>query len=238
VDVLLIDDIQFIGGKEATQEEFFHTFNHLYGANKQIVMSSDRHPRGIPTLEERVRSRFEGGMITDIQPPDLEMRIAILRTKADALGVAVPSEMLDFIAHKVQSNIRELEGALTRILGYARLMNAALSVDLATNVLQDIVRQQPITAEQVLSVVADYYHVDLADLTGRSRSRENVLPRQMAMYLLREETGASLPQIGDVVGGRDHTTVMYAHEKITEEIETNDTRRRETLAIRERLYKQ
>jgi len=238
VDVLLIDDIQFIGGKEATQEEFFHTFNHLYGANKQIVMSSDRHPRGIPTLEERVRSRFEGGMITDIQPPDLEMRIAILRTKADALGVAVPSEVLDFIAHKVQSNIRELEGALTRILGYARLMNAALSVDLATNVLQDIVRQQPITAEQVLSVVADYYHVDLADLTGRSRSKENVLPRQMAMYLLREETGASLPQIGDVVGGRDHTTVMYAHEKMTEEIETNDTRRRETLAIRERLYKQ
>jgi chromosomal replication initiator protein len=238
VDVLLIDDIQFIGGKEATQEEFFHTFNHLYGANKQIVISSDRHPRGIPTLEERVRSRFEGGMITDIQPPDLEMRIAILRTKAEALGVAVPSEMLDFIAHKVQSNIRELEGALTRILGYARLMNAALSVDLATNVLQDIVRQQPITAEQVLSVVADYYHVDLADLTGRSRSKENVLPRQMAMYLLREETGASLPQIGDVLGGRDHTTVMYAHEKMTEEIETNDTRRRELLAIRERLYKQ
>ncbi len=237
VDVLLIDDIQFIGGKESTQEEFFHTFNHLYAANKQIVISSDRHPRGIPTLEDRVRSRFEGGMITDIQPPDLEMRIAILRTKADALGVAVPSEVLDFIAHKVQSNIRELEGALTRILGYARLMNTALSVDLATNVLQDIVRQQPITAEQVLSVVAEYYHVDPTDLTGRSRSREIVLPRQMAMYLLREETGASLPQIGDVLGGRDHTTVIYAHEKMTEEIETNDQRRRELLAIRERLYK-
>jgi len=237
-DVLLIDDIQFIGGKEATQEEFFHTFNHLYSANKQIVISSDRHPRGIPTLEDRVRSRFEGGMITDIQPPDLEMRIAILRVKADAIGVALPSEVIDFIAHKVQSNIRELEGALTRILGYARLMNASLSVDLATNVLQDIVRQQPITAEQVLTAVAGYYQVDLADLTGRSRNRDIVLPRQMAMYLLREETNASLPQIGEVLGGRDHTTVMYAHEKMTQEIETNDTRRRELLAIREQLYKQ
>jgi chromosomal replication initiator protein len=238
IDVLLIDDVQFIGGKESTQEEFFHTFNHLYAANKQIVLSSDRHPRGIPTLEERVRSRFEGGMITDIQPPDLEMRIAILRTKADATRVAVPSEVIDFIAHKVQSNIRELDGALTRILGYARLMNASLSVDLATNVLRDIARQQPITVEQVLNTVADYYHVDVADLTGRSRNKEIVLPRQMAMYLMREETGTSLPQIGDVLGGRDHTTVMYGHEKMKEEIETNDTRRRELLAIRERLYKQ
>lgn len=238
IDVLLIDDIQFIGGKEATQEEFFHTFNQLYAANKQIVISSDRHPRAIQTLEERVRSRFEGGMITDIQPPDLEMRIAILRVKADALGVAVPSEVIDFIAHKVQSNIRELEGALTRILGYARLMNTPLSVEIATNVLKDIVRQQPITMEQVLAAVASYYRVDLDNLTGRSRSKEIVLPRQMAMYLLREETGASLPQIGEALGGRDHTTVMYAHEKMKEEVETNDQRRREFLAIREYLYKQ
>lgn len=238
IDVLLIDDIQFIGGKEATQEEFFHTFNQLYAANKQIVISSDRHPRAIQTLEERVRSRFEGGMITDIQPPDLEMRIAILRTKAEALGVAVPNEVLDFIAHKVQSNIRELEGALTRILGYARLMNSSLSIEVATNVLKDIARQQPLTTEQVLAVVADYYRVDLADLTGRSRNKEIVLPRQMAMYLLREETGTSLPQIGETLGGRDHTTVMYAYDKMKEEIETNDQRRREFLAIRERLYKQ
>jgi chromosomal replication initiator protein len=237
IDVLLIDDIQFIGGKEATQEEFFHTFNHLHSANKQIVISSDRHPRAIPTLEERVRSRFEGGMITDIQPPDLEMRIAILRTKADALAVPVPNDVLDFIAHKVQSNIRELEGALTRVLGYARLMNAPLSVDLATTVLQDILRHQPITQDQVIAAVAEYYHVDLADLTGRSRSKEIVLPRQMAMYLLREETGASLPQIGEFLGGRDHTTVIYAHEKIAEQIETDDNRRREALAIKERLYK-
>jgi len=234
--VLLIDDIQFIAGKEATQEEFFHTFNHLYAANKQIVISSDRHPRAIPTLEERVRSRFEGGMITDIQPPDLEMRIAILRTKADALGAAVPTEVIDFIAHKVQSNIRELEGALTRVMGYAQLMKAAMTVELANTVLQDILRHKPVTVDQVLQVVAEFYNVDINDLTGRSRNKEVVLPRQVAMYLLREETDASLPQIGDILGGRDHTTVMYAHEKIAEQIETDDNRRREVLAIKERLY--
>jgi chromosomal replication initiator protein len=166
------------------------------------------------------------------------MRIAILRAKADATGAAVPSEVIDLIAHKVQTNIRELEGALTRVLGYAQLMKMPLSLDLATSVLQDIVRQKPLTVEQVLSVVADYYHVDLADLTGRSRSKEIVLPRQMAMYILREEMGASLPQIGEALGGRDHTTVMYAHEKMKEEIEASDQRRREFLAIRERLYKQ
>lgn len=238
IDVLLIDDIQFIGGKEATQEEFFHTFNHLYAANKQIVISSDRPPRAIPTLEDRVRSRFEGGMITDIQPPDLEMRIAILRAKADAIGIVIPNEVIDLIAHKVQTNIRELEGALTRVLGYAQLMKTTLSAELATNVLQDIVRQQPLTVEQVLNVIADYYHVDLNDLTGRSRNKEIVLPRQMAMYILREEMGVSLPQIGEAIGGRDHTTVLYAHEKMKEEIEANDQRRREFLAIRERLYRQ
>lgn len=236
IDVLLIDDIQFIAGKESTQEEFFHTFNHLHAANKQIVISSDRHPRAIPTLEERVRSRFEGGMITDIQPPDLEMRIAILRTKADALGAAVPMDVVDFIAHKVQSNIRELEGALTRVLGYAQLMKSTMTVDLANTVLQDILRHKPVTVEQVLEAVASFYNVAIDDLTGRSRNKEVVLPRQVAMFLLREETDASLPQIGDVLGGRDHTTVMYAHDKIAEQIETDDNRRREILTIKERLY--
>ncbi|HEX7587705.1 MAG TPA: helix-turn-helix domain-containing protein, partial [Anaerolineae bacterium] len=176
-------------------------------------------------------------MITDIQPPDFEMRIAILRTKADALAVRVPDDVVDFIARKVQSNIRELEGALTRVLGYARLMSAPLSVELATTVLQDILRHQPITPEQVLLAVAEFYRLDIADLTGRSRNKEVVVPRQMAMYLVREETGSSLPQIGDLLGGRDHTTVMYAHEKIAEQIETDDNRRREALAIKERLYK-
>ncbi len=236
IDVLLIDDIQFIGGKEGTQEEFFHTFNHLYSANRQIVISSDRHPRAIPTLEERVRSRFEGGMITDVQPPDLEVRIAILRTKAEGQTPAVPGDVIDFIAHKVQSNIRELEGALTRVLGYAQLMKTPLSVDLATTVLQDILRHQPVTVEQILTAVANFYQVDVADLTGRSRSKEVVVPRQMAMYLLREETGASLPQIGEALGGRDHTTVMYAHDKMAEQIETDNQRRREVQSIRERLY--
>ena len=236
IDVLLIDDIQFIGGKESTQEEFFHTFNHLHSANKQIVISSDRHPRAIPTLEDRVRSRFEGGMITDVQPPDLEMRIAILRAKADALGVSLPSDMIDFIARKVQSNIRELDGALTRVLGYAKLMNMPLSTELANTVLQDILRHKPITVEQVLQIVAQYYQVDLSDLTGRSRNKEVVLPRQVAMYLLREETDASLPQIGDLLGGRDHTTVMYAHDKISEQIEADDNRRREILSIKEQIY--
>jgi len=236
-DLLLIDDIQFIGGKESTQEEFFHTFNHLYSANKQIIISSDRHPRAIPTLEDRVRSRFEGGMITDIQPPDFEMRVAILRTKADALAAVVPDDVIDFVARKVQSNIRELEGALTRVLGYARLMNAPLSVNIATTVLQDILRHQPLTPEQIILTVAEYYRVDVADLTGRSRNKEIVLPRQMTMYLLREETGISLPQIGEMLGGRDHTTVIYAHDKMAQEVETNDVRRREVLAIKETLYK-
>src|SRR5574341_777890 len=236
IDVLLIDDIQFIAGKESTQEEFFHTFNHLHSANRQIIISSDRHPRAINTLEDRVRSRFEGGMITDIQPPDLETRIAILRAKAEGQREQVPGEVVDFIAHKVQSNIRELEGALTRVIAYSHLMSQTISIELATSVLQDILRHQPITVEQVLAVVAEFYKVELADLTGRSRNKEVVGPPQMAMYLLREETDASLPQIGDLLGGRDHTTVMYAHDKMTELIETDDQRRREALAIKERLY--
>ncbi len=238
VEVLLIDDIQFLAGKESTQEEFFHTFNHLHAANKQIVVTSDRLPRAIPTLEERLRSRFEGGMVTDIQPPDLEMRIAILRAKAEGQAVPVPGDVIDFIAHKVQTNIRELEGALTRVLGNARLMDRGITVDLAITVLQDILQHRPITSDEVLAAVAEFYRVELADLTGRSRSKEVVLPRQMAMYLLREETGASLPLIGEILGGRDHTTVMYAHDKIAEEIETNNLRRREVLSIKERLYKQ
>ncbi len=238
VDVLLIDDIQFLAGKESTQEEFFHTFNHLHAANKQIVITSDRLPRAIPTLEERLRSRFEGGMVTDIQPPDLEMRTAILRTKAEGQHIAVPGDVIDFLARKVQSNIRELEGALTRVLANAHLMDRPVSVELATAVLQDILQHHPITPDQVLAAVAEFYRVDIPDLTGRSRNKEVVLPRQMAMYLLREETGASLPQIGDLLGGRDHTTVMYAHTKVAEEIETNNQRRREVLAIKEQLYRQ
>jgi len=236
VDVLLIDDIQFIAGKETTQEEFFHTFNSLHGLNKQIVISADRHPRAISTLEERLRSRFEGGLIADIQPPDFETRAAILRFKAEAQPMAAPSDVIDFLARKIQSNIRELNGALTRVVAYAMLMKLPLSVDLAQTVLQDVLQQTPLSTEQVVNAVCEYYRISAEDLKGRGRNKEVVTPRQMAMYLLREATGASLPQIGEVLGGRDHTTVMYSVEKIAQEIEQDDQRRREMLAIKERLY--
>jgi chromosomal replication initiator protein len=237
VDALLIDDIQFIAGKDSTQEEFFHTFNSLHSANKQIVISSDRHPRAIPTLEERLRSRFEGGLIADIQPPDFETRAAILRFKAESQPLQVPLEVIDFLARKIQSNIRELSGALTRVVAYAQLMQTALTVDLANTVLQDIFQHQPLSVEEVLAAVAEYYRITIEDLKGRGRNKEVVLPRQMAMYFLREETSASLPQIGEVLGGRDHTTVMYSVEKITQEIEQDDQRRREMLTIKDRLYR-
>lgn len=236
VDVLLIDDIQFIAGKETTQEEFFHTFNSLHGLNKQIVISADRHPRAISTLEERLRSRFEGGLIADIQPPDFETRAAILRFKAEVQPMPVPSDVIDFLARKIQSNIRELNGALTRVVAYAQLMQLPLSVDLAQTVLQDVLQQTPLSTDQVLTAVCEYYRVSAEDLKGRGRNKEVVTPRQMAMYLLREATGASLPQIGEALGGRDHTTVMYSVDKIAEEIEQDDQRRREMLAIKERLY--
>lgn len=236
VDVLLVDDIQFIAGKETTQEEFFHTFNSLHGLNKQIVISADRHPRAISTLEERLRSRFEGGLIADIQPPDFETRAAILRYKAEAQPMPVPTDVIDFLARKIQSNIRELNGALTRVVAYAQLMQAPLTVDLAQTVLQDVLQQTPLSTEQVLTAVCNYYRISAEDLKGRGRNKEVVTPRQMAMYLLREATGASLPQIGDVLGGRDHTTVMYSVEKVAQEIEQDDQRRREMLAIKERLY--
>ncbi len=236
VDVLLIDDIQFIAGKETTQEEFFHTFNSLHGLNKQIVISADRHPRAISTLEERLRSRFEGGLIADIQPPDFETRSAILRYKAEAQPMPVPGDVIDFLSRKIQSNIRELNGALTRVVAYAQLMQAPLTVDLAQTVLQDVLQQTPLSTAQVVSAVCEYYRISEEDLKGRGRNKEVVTPRQMAMYLLREATGASLPQIGDVLGGRDHTTVMYSVEKIAQEIEQDDQRRREMLAIKERLY--
>jgi chromosomal replication initiator protein len=236
VDVLLIDDIQFIAGKDSTQEEFFHTFNSLHAANKQIVISSDRHPRAIGTLEERLRSRFEGGLIADIQPPDFETRAAILRFKAESQPIPVSLDVIDFLARKIQSNIRELSGALTRVVAYAQLMRGELTVDLATTVLQDILQHQPLSTDEVLAAVADYYRISIEDLKGRGRNKEIVTPRQMAMYFLRAETDASLPQIGEELGGRDHTTVMYSVEKITQEIEQDDQRRREMLAIKERLY--
>ena len=237
IDVLLIDDIQFIAGKESTQEEFFHTFNTLHGQEKQIVMSSDRPPKAMVTLEERLRSRFEWGLTADIQPPDLETRIAILRSKAERAGRTVPVEILETIARLVQSNIRELEGALTRVMAFSDLSGHPLSAQLVQTALADLLPQRgTLEPGQVLRAVADVFGLSPDDLLGRSRSRDVALPRQVAMYLMREEVNASLPQIGEALGGRDHTTVMYACDKVADMIERDDRLRRQVLQIREQLY--
>jgi chromosomal replication initiator protein len=235
-DVLLIDDVQFIAGKESTQEEFFHTFNTLHGANKQLIMSSDRPPRAMVTLEERLRSRFEWGLIADIQPPDLETRIAILSSKANAQFITVPSDLLYFIAQQVQNNIRELEGALNRVMAYVRLTGHPLTTETAEMALSDLLaRPATLTPEEIVEEVARYYNLNTEKLCGRGRRKEIARSRQIAMYLAREETQASFPQIGEVIG-RDHTTVLYGHEKISQQIEKDDSLRRDVLAIRERLY--
>ncbi len=223
VDVLLVDDIQFIAGKERTQEEFFHTFNALHEANKQIIISSDRPPKEIPTLEDRLRSRFEWGLITDIQPPDLETRIAILRKKAEVEGIDVPNEVMLHIAKKIQSNIRELEGALIRIVAYSSLTNKEVTVELASEALKDIISSRPkqITVPLIKEVVSEHCSVKMDDFNSKRRTRSISYPRQIAMYLCRELTDLSLPKIGDEFGGRDHTTVIHAHVKITHDIEND-----------------
>ncbi|PDW04878.1 chromosomal replication initiator protein DnaA [Candidatus Viridilinea mediisalina] len=241
IDVLLIDDIQFIAGKDATQEEFFHTFNALHAAAKHIIISSDKPPKAILTLEERLRSRFEWGLICDIQPPDLETRTAILRTKGEQMNVYVPDEVIDFLAHKVQSNIRELEGSLNRVAAYADLHQVHITVEVATLALADLLgsaRRKRITPDMILNAVSEHYGVDLRTLQGRGRSRNIVVPRHVVMYLLREETDCSLMDIGNLLGGRDHTTVMHGCEKIGEEINTDTRLRNEVLSIRERLHAQ
>ena len=221
IDILLVDDIQFLAGKERTQEEFFHTFNALHESNRQLIISSDRPPKEIPTLEERLRSRFEWGLITDIQSPDLETRIAILRKKADIENLEIPNEVIIDIANKIQSNIRELEGALIKVIAYAELVEREIDLDLAKEALKDLVstdssEPKEITINHIKKIVADYYNLNLEEIDSKKRTQNIVLPRQIAMYLSREMTDASLPMIGDNFGGRDHTTVMHAHNKITE----------------------
>ncbi len=239
VDVLLIDDIQFIAGKESTQEEFFHTFNALHSQEKQIVISSDRSPKALVTLEERLRSRFEWGLIADIQPPDFETRLAILRHKADQMGRSVPVEILELIARRIQSNIRELEGALNRVLAFADLSGMSLNTNLVEIALADILpARNSVDSKQIIEVVARAFNISAEKLLSRDRSREVALPRQIAMYLLREEANASLPQIGEALGGRDHTTVLYAIEKVRELIEQDDRLRRQVIQIRQQLYGQ
>ncbi len=237
IDVLLIDDIQFIAGKESTQEEFFHTFNTLHSQNKQIVISSDRPPKAMVTLEERLRSRFEWGLTADIQPPDFETRMAILRAKAEKSGRSIPSEIVDLIARQFQSNIRELEGALTRVLAYADLTGQPVTLDLVNTALTDLLpHRSTLEPDQIIEATARVFETTSGDLHGRNRSADIALPRQVAMYLLREEANLSLPQIGNTLGGRDHTTVMYACEKIAGQIETDDHLRRQVIQIRDSIY--
>jgi chromosomal replication initiator protein len=237
IDVLLVDDIQFIAGKESTQEEFFHTFNTLHGQDKQIVMSSDRPPKAMNTLEERLRSRFEWGLTADIQPPDIETRIAILRARAERSRHKVPPVIIEMIARQFQSNIRELEGALTRVTAYADLRGKPLTEELVNIALTDLLPQRnSFEPAHVVDVVAASFGITPEKLLGRDRSRAAALPRQVVMYLLRQEANVSLPQIGEAMGGRDHTTVMYACEKVADMIERDDRLRRQVLQIRERLY--
>jgi len=238
-DILLVDDIQFIAGKESTQEEFFHTFNALRDADHQIVLSSDRIPKAMITLEERLRSRFEWGLIVDIQPPDYETRVAILQSKAEWLRVNVPNEILSYIATNIESNIRELEGALNRVLAMARLTDLPLTRQVVENALADLLPHRPeISAAQILSAVAAYYGITEDDLRGVQRHHRIAQPRQIAMYLLREETNASLPQIGAELGGRDHTTVLYGYERVRARLEHDDQLKREVLTLKEQLYAQ
>ncbi|WP_026887755.1 chromosomal replication initiator protein DnaA [Clostridium beijerinckii] len=226
VDILLIDDIQFIAGKERTQEEFFHTFNALHDANKQIILSSDRPPKEIPTLEDRLRSRFEWGLIADIQVPDFETRMAILKKKADVENLNVANEVMGYIATKIKSNIRELEGALIRIIAYSSLTNREVTVDLATEALKDIISKKQgkhVTIDLIQDVVSSYFNLRVEDLKSQRRTRNVAYPRQIAMYLSRKLTDMSLPKIGEEFGGRDHTTVIHAYEKISENLKTDDS---------------
>ncbi len=239
IDVLLIDDIQFIVGKESTQEEFFHTFNSLHGQDKQIVITSDRPPKALVTLEERLRSRFECGLAADIQPPDFETRVAILRIKLERLGRIIPADIVETIARRVQSNIRELEGSLTRVLALADLSNLPMNTKLVDTALADLSpRRTSLAPDEVVSMVADAFGVTVQNMVGPERRQEVVLPRQIAMYLLRVEANCSLPKIGETLGGRDHTTVMHACQKVSDLLERDDKLRNKVIEIREHLYGQ
>jgi chromosomal replication initiator protein len=239
IDILMIDDIQFIAGKESTQEEFFHTFNTLHQSGKQVIISADKPPRAIAGLEDRLRSRFDGGLSADVQSPDVEMRTAILRARGEELGVAIPSDTIEYIAQRDHASIRELEGALNKVIAFGRIAGSPISLQLAMEALTDTSigqRRQRLTPDDVLRSVTQHFDVALKELLGTSRKRTIVVPRQIAMYLMREETGASLVDIGNQLGGRDHTTVMHGVEKITNDLENDAGLRQQVMAIREALY--
>ncbi|MDD5093520.1 MAG: chromosomal replication initiator protein DnaA [Dehalococcoidia bacterium] len=238
-DVLLVDDIQFIAGKEQTEESLFHTFNDLHTSNHQIILSSDRPPKALSLLEDRLRSRFEWGLIVDIQPPDLETRIAILQAKAEELKSSVPLDALHLIARRVQHNIRELEGALNRVMAFAKLTNSPITADLAAASLEDIASSEArrtLTGEMVINTVAEYFGIHPDVLRAKRRDKLTAFARQVAMYIMREETKSSWTDIGRELGGRDHSTVLHGHSKIAEEIEESSALRRDILEIKEALY--
>ncbi len=238
IDTLIIDDIQFIAGKEKTQEEFFNTFNALYQKNKQIIISSDRAPKAIPTLEDRLRSRFEGGMIADISQPDLETRTAILKNKSEEKKFKISEDVLNHVAANVQNNIRELEGALNRIIAFSQINNTIPTIKNINEILSQIINtpKKITNCKKIFQVVSEFYDINVEDLFNRSRKKQLVQPRQISMYLIRKELNGSYPYIGEKLGGRDHTTVMYACKKINGEIENNNSLQYEINLIRERLY--
>jgi chromosomal replication initiator protein len=241
IDILLVDDIQFIAGKESTEEEFFHTFNSLHNASKQIVVTSDRPPKAINSLQDRLRSRFEWGLLADVQAPEYEHRLAILRSKADSLHFTIPAGVIEYIARPPCTSVRELEGALNRVIAYATLHDAPMTTALATQALEHIYEAKPastLTPNEVLQGVCHYYNVDVELLRGKHRGRDIAWPRQVAMYLMREETSTSLLQIGTALGGRDHTTIMHGWEKVQAEMAKNEFVRQEIAAILETLYRQ
>ena len=239
VDILLIDDIQFIIGKEQTQEGFFHTFNDLHNASSQIVITSDRTPKAMPLLEDRLRSRFEWGLIADIQPPDLETRIAILQAKSEEDRISVSSDVLDFIARKVQKSIRELEGSLNRVVAFARMTKEPLTLDLASKALvefQEAAPRRVLTPQSIIDKTAKYFDLEPEALVGRRRDKMTVLARHLSIYLIREETESSFNEIGRVLGNRDHSAILRGYEKIALDIDTSPSLRRDAIEIRERLY--
>lgn len=238
IDMLIIDDVQFLAGKEKTQEEFFHTFNVLYQKNKQIIISSDRPPKAIATLEERLKSRFEGGMIADISMPDFETRIAILKTKAANQGIDFDDEIYTYIASHIQTNIREIEGALNRIIAFKEMNNALPDINKTKKLLANIINtpKKLTNYKAILKSVAEFYDINMSDLSAKCRRKEIAWPRQIAMYLMRTELRSSYPFIGERFGGRDHTTVIYACDKINKDLKDNENTQRELSLIKERIY--
>ncbi len=238
VDLLLVDDVQFMAGKDGTQEEFFHTFNELHQTNRQIVLTSDRPPKAIPALEKRLLSRFEWGMIADITQPDLETKLAILENKCQEKNFHLNSEILMYIAHNVQTNVRELEGALTRLITHYEFNNLKPTLDLTKSILAETLtqfRENSVTSKHIIEAVSKFFDIDIKDLVGKSRKKELVIPRQITMFLLREEISASFPAIGQEIGGRDHTTAIHACNKINEDLKNNQKLKQQLLSIKQLL---